>query len=319
MSSIVLPFVYKISNTREIETKEIDKVISDLKSLSHIVPKPDDKNVYTQIYDDYKNLLDHAYVYEHSKSNFEKYHLVALTTRIHHQLSRIYKDCQITSGATPIKLEYGTEELDYMRLFLRVLTKDYKNLIVLPENIIQIMNGFISEAVFDRKISEPIYLLKNPISPSNSTFSKLFPIFNCKTYSVDFPRKFHIPYQYTKMMITILVKYLNSTLTNEDLTDDVSSHIYEFIESFPSVNVLQKFNISQGKCYKTDSELNFVIDETDLLFADFITEYKKESTVVENGLKAEKYVDFESKKEYCERILTSFLEQCYVNIMYSIS
>jgi hypothetical protein len=181
------------------------------------------------------------------------------------------------------------------------------------------MNGFISDAVFEsesRKITEPISMSNNPIEPTKSNFSNLFVIFNCKTYSVEFPRKFHIPLQYTRMMISILSKYLNSTLTNEDLSDDISNSIAEFITTFPSIDLLKKFKITQGKTYTTDYE-SFVIDESDLLFTDFISEFKKESTVIENGLSAEKYVDFESKKEYCQRIITSFLEQCYVNIMYS--
>jgi hypothetical protein len=219
----------------------------------------------------------------------------------------------------PIKLKLEVKEPDYMQLFLRVLTKDYKNLIVLPEIIVQVMNGFISDAVFEsesRKITEPISMSNNPIEPTKSNFSNLFVIFNCKTYSVEFPRKFHIPLQYTRMMISILSKYLNSTLTNEDLSDDISNSIAEFITTFPSIDLLKKFKITQGKTYTTDYE-SFVIDESDLLFTDFISEFKKESTVIENGLSAEKYVDFESKKEYCQRIITSFLEQCYVNIMYS--
>lgn len=317
-SSIVLPFVYKISNTRQIETKEIDKIITDLKSLSHIDPSPGENNVYTKIYDDYKDLLNNSYVYESQTSNFEKYHLVSLTSRIHHQLRRIYKDCQITCGAVPVKLKSGISEPDYMQLFLRVLTKDYKNLIIIPENIIHTMNGFVSEAVFeaeDRKITEPISLIDNPLSPSQSNFSNMFVIFDCKSYSVDSPRKFHIPQQYTQIMITILAKYLNSSLTNEDVLDDISTSILEFITTFPSIDLLKKFKITQGKVYTTDYE-SFVIDESDLLFADFVSEFKKESTVNENGLSAVKYVDFESKKDYCQRIITSFLEQCYVNIMY---
>ena len=192
----------------------------------------------------------------------------------------------------------------------------------MPTDNIEIMNGFVTEAVFNsnnNNTTTTISVLKDPMKPSNSNFSKLFPIFNCKTYSVESPRKFHIPHQYTRMMITILAKYLNSTLTNQDVSDEISRGIYEFIKIFEPIQLLNKFNITQGKSYQTDSEskLNFVVDETDLLFADFITEFVKESTVIENNLKPEKYVDFESKREYCERIITTFLEQCYVMIMYS--
>ena len=51
--------------------------------------------------------------------------------------------------------------------------------------------------------------LDTPIKPIfNSELSNLFVIFNCKTYSLEHPRKFNIPHQYTRMMMTILIKYL---------------------------------------------------------------------------------------------------------------
>jgi hypothetical protein len=315
-TSIVLPFVYKISYTKEIEEKQIDTIISDLKSSSHIVPAPGENNIYSKIYSDYKELLQGAYIYDGNFSNFEKYHLVSITERIKHQLRRIYKDCEITTGATPIRINSEIDKVDYMQLFLRVLTSDFKNLIVLPENITSIMNGFIYKNIFENQPLNYIPLLDTPMSPRMIQHTKLFPIFNCKTYSIDTPRTFHIPLQYVRLMISILIKALQKTITNEELSNDMNLNIYRFVASFPSIRFLLKYNITRGSVQQTLENTTFIIDESDLLFADFITEYEKDSTVSENDLSPSKYVDFQSKKEYCERIITSFLEQCYVSIIY---
>lgn len=334
-TSIVLPYSYKISYETTINKNDISYIIEFLESQSQLENKKD--TAQYEIYTDYQELLKGSLVYPDYEYNYTKYHLSSLLYRCKHQLQRVFRDCDITIGAFPVnqKSNNTKDKLTHMQLFFRIVSTDHKKLIHCPVEIVNAIQGFIFRLTtgvdYDNEYPDKKYSIRSlsPVLPlselpdykiTNNT--RLYPVFNTRTYSLYKQRSMNIPIQYVKIMIHTMLLYINGE-TVDNSSDQLTQDIYKFCEKYGQLDIFKDYKIYRGRKHETTSvQDKFKIDESELLFCDFVKDEKKDEKNSIDSVDRNiymTYLDFETKRDTVQKVITGYLESCYILVVMNVN